>query len=230
MDHHEFTPEALLGPLNDVEAKNAPERLYVAGHTDVLDGGGRVSIVGSRKASEEGLRRARKLAGLLVGRGITVVSGLAEGIDRAAHDAAIAHGGRTIGVLGTPLDKTYPKANADLQHFMMQEHLVVSQFPVGYPTKPACFPMRNRTMALISDATVIIEATDKSGSLSQAWEALRLGRALFITQSILDNPSLTWPEKMLEYGTRVLSDNSLESLFELMPDRIEAGAASAAPF
>lgn len=230
MDYPDFTPEALLGPLNDVEAKNAPERLYIAGNTDLLEGGGRVAIVGSRKASEEGLRRARKLASLLVARGVTVVSGLAEGIDRAAHDAAIAHGGRTIGVLGTPLDKTYPKANADLQHHMMQEHLVVSQFPVGYPTKPACFPMRNRTMALISDATVIIEATDKSGSLSQAWEALRLGRPLFITQSILDNRSLTWPDKMLEYGTRVLSDKTLESLFELLPDRIEAGAASAAPF
>ena len=230
MDYQEFTPDDLLGPLNEVETKNAPERLFLAGRSDFLSGGGRVAIVGSRKASPEGIRRARKLAGLLAKRQITVVSGLAEGIDRAAHEAAIDRGGQTIGVLGTPLDKTYPKANAELQHYMMREQLVVSQFPVGYPTKPSCFPMRNRTMALISHATVIIEATDKSGSLSQAWEALRLGRALFITQSTLEDSSVTWPEKMLEYGTRVLSDTTLESLFELLPDRVESGVAHAAPF
>lgn len=231
MEYEAFTPEDLLGPLNEVETKNAPEQLFVAGNRELLmPGRGRVSIVGARKASEDGIRRARRLASILVSRGVVVVSGLAEGIDAAAHNAAIEHGGHTIGVVGTPLDKTYPKANASLQHRMMHEQLVISQFPVGYRTQPGCFPMRNRTMALISDATVIIEAQDKSGSLSQGWEALRLGRPLFITQSNLDNPSLTWPETMMAYGTRVLSDSTLDALLEVLPDYSNAEPASATPF
>lgn len=230
MDEFAYSPEALVGPLNDFEAKNAPQRLFVAGDTSLLGNTSRVAIVGSRRASGDGLRRARRLAGLLVDRGIVVVSGLAEGIDTAAHEAAIARGGRTIGVIGTPLDKTYPKSNADLQDRMMGEHLVVSQFPSGYPTRPSCFPMRNRTMALLSNATVIIEATDKSGSLSQAWEALRLGRPLFITKSSVDDATLTWPEKLLDYGVHVLSDATLETLFDTLPEDTGVEAAGATPF
>lgn len=103
--YKELTPEELLGPLNDVETKYAPEKLYVAGNTDFLSHGARVSIVGSRKASAEGLARARKLSNLLVQHDVVVISGLAEGIDTAAHTTAIDAGGRTIGIIGTPLDK-----------------------------------------------------------------------------------------------------------------------------
>jgi hypothetical protein len=121
--------------------------------TGILGEGARVSIVGSRKASPEGLRRASKLAGLLAGRGIVIVSGLAEGIDTAAHTAAIHRGGRTIAVLGTPLDQVFPRQNAALQDQIMRDHLAVSQFPAGNPIQRKNFPLRNRTMALISDAT-----------------------------------------------------------------------------
>ena len=102
MNYQSVSPQDLLGPLNEVEQKNAPKTLYVAGDTGVLGEGARVSNVGSRKASPAGLRRASKLAGLLAGRGIVIVSGLAEGIDTAAHTAAIKRGGRTVAVLGTP--------------------------------------------------------------------------------------------------------------------------------
>ena len=86
-----------------------------------------------------------------------IVSGLAEGIDTAAHTAAISRGGRTIAVLGTPLDQVFPRQNAALQDQIMREHLAVSQFPAGHPVQRKNFPLRNR-WALISDATVIIEA------------------------------------------------------------------------
>lgn len=219
MKYRELTPDELLGPLNDVEQKFAPKNLFVAGNVDYLQHGGRVSVVGSRQASPEGLSRARRLAKLLLSREVVVVSGLAEGIDTAAHTAAIEQGGRTIAVIGTPLDKVYPKKNTDLQHRIMEEHLCISQFPSGYPTRPACFPMRNRTMALLSDVTVIIEASDTSGSLSQGWEALRLGRGLFITNSVAQDSRLAWPKEFLHYGARVLSDETIEELFDMLPLR-----------
>jgi len=219
MEFIQLTPEDLIGPLNDVEAKNAPKVLFAAGRVDMFRGAPRVSIVGSRKASADGLRRARRLSGLLAARGVVVVSGLAEGIDTAAHTAALEAGGNTVAVLGTPLDQVYPRSNAALQERLMHEQLVISQFPVGRPVQKGNFPTRNRTMALISDATVIVEASDSSGSLSQGWEALRLGRPLFIANSVVENPQLSWPEKMLGYGALVLSDETLEELLALLPEQ-----------
>lgn len=227
----ELTPEQLLGPLNEVERKHAPKQLFAAGDIEMLHHAARVSIVGARKASPEGLRRARKLSSLLAARGVVVVSGLAEGIDTAAHTAALeSSGGKTVAVLGTPLDQTYPKSNAELQERLVHEQLVLSQFPSGKPVQKGNFPTRNRTMALISDATVIIEAGETSGSLHQGWEALRLGRPLFIAKSIVENPSLTWPAKMLEYGAYVLSDETFDELLALLPDRATAEFTSGAPF
>ena len=215
----EISPEDLLGPLNEVEQQFAPKRLFVIGDRDILTEGSRVAIVGSRDASPDGLRRASKLAKLVVKKGGVVVSGLAKGIDTAAHTSAIQAGGRTIAVIGTPLGEVYPRENAALQETIQTDHLCVSQFAEGYPTRPQNFPIRNRTMALISDATVIVEAGQKSASISQGWEALRLGRGLFISKALVDNPSLTWPKEMLHYGASELSDESLDEFFESLPTR-----------
>jgi DNA processing protein len=222
--------QALLGPLNEVEAKHAPKLLYASGDVGMLRHAARVSIVGSRKATAEGLRRAHKLASLLAAKGIVVVSGLAEGIDTAAHRAAIQAKGKTAAVVGTPLEQVYPKQNTELQHRLMREQLVLSQFAPGTPVRRRNFPIRNRTMALISDATVIIEASDTSGSLSQGWEALRLGRPLFIAKSVVENQSLTWPAEMLQYGALVLSDDKVAELLALLPDRAFAESVREVPF
>jgi len=230
MSPRTFTPEDLLGPLNEVEQKHAPKALYAAGDASLLDEGARVSIVGSRKASPEGVRRASKLASVLVKQGMVVVSGLAEGIDTAAHTSAITHGGRTIAVIGTPLDQVYPKQNAGLQELIARDHLLISQFAAGYPVQRKNFPLRNRTMALISHATVIIEAGDTSGSLSQGWEALRLGRHLYITKSIAENSGLKWPEEMLSYGAKILSDETLEEFFDFLPLKSPARFDGELPF
>ena len=230
MSYQSLSPQDLLGPLNEVEQKNAPKALYVAGDIGIVEEGARVSIVGSRKASPEGLRRASKLAALLASRGVVVVSGLAEGIDTAAHTSAIKNRGRTIAVLGTPLDQVYPRQNAALQEEIMRDHLAVSQYAVGYPVQRKNFPLRNRTMALISDATVIIEAGNTSGSLSQGWEALRLGRPLFLAKSVTEDPSLKWPEEMLHYGAKVLSDHTIEEFFDSLPARIPAKLDANIPF
>jgi DNA processing protein len=230
MSYQSLTPQDLFGPLNEVEQKNAPRALFVAGDTGILEEGARVSIVGSRKASAEGLMRASKLAVLLADRDIVVVSGLAEGIDTAAHSSAIKHRGRTIAVLGTPLDQVYPKQNAALQEEIMRDHLAVSQYPVGSPIQRKNFPLRNRTMALISDATVIIEAGETSGSLSQGWEALRLGRPLFLAKSVTEDASVKWPAEMIHYGAEVLSDQTIEEFFDSLPARIPARLDGNIPF
>lgn len=216
-DFRSFTPEELLGPLNEFELKNAPARLWIAGDTDLLKREPRVSIVGSRTASHLGISRARRLARILAEHSVPVVSGLARGIDTSAHRSTIEAGGKTIAVLGTPLNRTYPAENADLQREIMENHLAISQFPVGAITQRSSFPIRNRTMALISRASVIVEAGETSGSLSQGWEALRLGRLLFIMESIFKAPGLTWPKKMEHYGAEILREpeDLLEALSEV---------------
>lgn len=213
------TPEDLLGHLNDVALKHAPKELFLAGDRSLLTEGARVSIVGSRKATPEGLKRAAAMALALVERGIVVVSGLAEGVDAAAHRAAIAHGGRTIAVLGTPLDRTYPASNRDLQREIIERHLAVSEFPIGSPTHPKAFPMRNRTMALISDATVIVEAGEESGTRHQGWEALRLGRLLFLMESFVESGQASWAAEMIAHGARILSRQNLDEFLSLIPER-----------
>jgi len=147
-----------------------------------------------------------------------VVSGLAEGIDTAAHETAIALGGKTVAVLGTPLNEVFPAKNRALQDRLMRDYLVVSQFPSGYPTGPASFPIRNRTMALLSDATVIVEAGEKSGTLHQGWEALRLGRLLFLMESVATNDALSWPTEMIRYGAQVLARDNLEDALRNLPE------------
>jgi DNA processing protein len=218
MDIREHTPAELLGVLTEIERKNAPAKLFTVGDIDILNRGPRVSVVGSRKASEKGIRRARELTKALVKRGAVVVSGLAEGIDTVAHETAIENDGLTVAVLGTPLDKTFPAKNRALQERIMREYLAVSQFPLGYPTEPKSFPIRNRTMALLTGATVIVEAGEKSGSLHQGWEALRLGRLLFIMASVASDESLKWPAEMIRYGAQVLERDTLDEVLENLPE------------
>ncbi|MCP4407317.1 MAG: DNA-processing protein DprA [Gammaproteobacteria bacterium] len=216
----------LLGPLNDIERKNAPEELFVAGDTSLLHDGLRVAVVGSRKASDKGMSRARALINALVEHDITVVSGLAEGIDTVAHEAAIVLGGKTIAVLGTPLSQAYPAKNKELLDVIKHGHLAISQFPEGYPAKRQNFPQRNRTMALISDATVIVEASEKSGTQHQGWEAIRLGRLVYLMENVAEDPALSWPAKMIEYGAQVLTRDDMPDVLYDIPS-FTAGGVSA---
>jgi DNA processing protein len=138
-----------------------------------------------------------------------VVSGLAKGIDTAALTGAIEAGGRVIAVIGTPLDKASPIENAELQQEIYRNHLLVSPFPTGEQVFPSNFPKRNRLMAALSDATVIVEASDTSGTLHQAVACQELGRWLFILRSVVDNPKVTWPRRFLpEPHTAVLDRTS----------------------
>ena len=153
-----FKYDELFSTFTEFEKKAAPENLHTEGDASLLYSGLKVCVVGSRKPSEQGRKDAACLAKTLVNNGIIVVSGLAEGIDTVAHETVINYGGRTVAVLGTPLHIAYPSKNARLLDAIKRDHLAVSQFPKGYPTKKENFPMRNRTMALLSDTTIIVEA------------------------------------------------------------------------
>ncbi len=210
-----ITPNELLGrSLNNIEQKSSPEVLYVAGPMKVPLPRPRVAIVGSRQADAEALVDAESIAKALTREGVVIVSGLARGIDSAAHRAAINSQGKTIAVLGTPLDKVYPSENAELQADIIKNHLAISQYRIGSVVTRSNFVRRNRVMALVADASVIVQAGETSGSLSQGYEALRLGRPLFIWKSLFES-SLKWPKEMAKYGAMMLSDP--KELLENLP-------------
>jgi len=210
----------LLGrQLNDIEGKYAPKTIYYKGPMQIPLPCARVSVIGTREPTEDGIAAAEHVASVLAESSVVIVSGLAKGIDSTAHRTAIKKGGRTIAVIGTPLDTAYPKENAELQREMMESQLVVSQYPVGRPTTKKDFALRNRTMALISDASVIVEAGDGSGALYQGWETIRLGRPLFIRKSEVHNPETEWPREMMKYGAIELDDPS--DILGILPSDIK---------
>jgi len=211
---------SLLGrPLNDIEEKYEPKVIYYKGTMEIPLPCARVSIIGSRRPSEKGLLEAEEITKILIENRAIIVSGLAKGIDTIAHQTAMKYGGRTIAVIGTPLNKVYPKENQKLQEDIMKNHLVISQYQVGHKTTPKDFVLRNRTMALISDASVIVEAGETSGSLYQGWETLRLGRPLFICKTVVRNPELEWPKKMLKYGAIELDEPA--DILENLPSNVK---------
>ena len=187
------------------DAREPVEILYYSGNLDYINSPS-IAIVGSRKPSEQGLKRASQLVRLLVNEGYTIVSGLAEGIDTQAHKVALSAGGKTIAVIGTPLNVFYPKQNKGLQELIAKEHLLVSQVPfIRYSEQniygnKLFFPERNKTMSAITQATVIIEASETSGTLIQAKAALHQNRKLFILQSCFENDKITWPQRFEKLG------------------------------
>jgi DNA processing protein len=184
------------------DAEHRVEMLYFQGAWSLVETRC-IAIVGTRKPSSDGAANATKIATLLSADGFTIVSGLAEGVDTIAHGAAIARGAPTVAVIGMPLSLVYPKENAHLQRFIAKEQLLISQVPIcayqhmNFRSKPVFFPERNITMSALTEATVIVEASDTSGTLSQARAALAQGRKLFILDGCFRNTNLRWP-KMYE--------------------------------
>lgn len=188
------------------DAEYPLELLYYQGEWDLAYAPKRVAVVGTRNPSEEGKRRTKKLVTQLVRDNFTIVSGLAKGVDTVAHETAIAQGGETIAVIGTPLDQNYPKENVELQQLIARDYLLVSQVPVLYYASRswqwnrAFFPERNVTMSAMTQATVIVEAGETSGTLIQARAALAQRRKLFILESNFSKPGLMWPHRLEEKG------------------------------
>jgi DNA processing protein len=163
-----------------------PPVLFMQGTDDGRDATS-VAVVGTRQPTPQGIEQAQQLAAGLVSRGIPVISGLAAGIDSAAHTAALAAGGRTVAVIGTGIDRAYPPQNADLQNEIAARGLVISQFLPGSPPTKVSFPMRNAVMSGYALATVIVEAAYRSGARMQARLALQHGRHVFLLRSLLQH-------------------------------------------
>jgi DNA processing protein len=189
-------------PRNLRMVYNRPPFLFVRGELSPEDEQA-VAVVGTRRASPEGIREAGSLASQLAERGVTVLSGLAIGIDAAAHSAALAAGGRTVAVMGTGIKRIYPAQNRELADEIVRAGALVSQFwPDAPPTKYS-FPMRNVVMSGMAIGTVVVEASNTSGARMQARLALEHGKRLFLVESLVLRES--WARRYAEYpGTTVV--------------------------
>ena len=157
------------------ELDNRPVLLYVRGQLAADDDEKRFGVVGTRKASKHGWDAAYELSRDLAQAGVTVVSGLAQGIDSAAHRGALAGGGRTIAVMGTGIDTVYPRENADLADEIIANGAIITEFPIGMVGLSQNFPQRNRVISGMSLGVLVAEADEKSGALNTAGHALDQG-------------------------------------------------------
>jgi DNA processing protein len=174
-------------PENLRTVHDRPPILFVSGSLASRDARS-IAIVGARRASSGGLAAAATLAGALARSGYVVVSGLAAGIDTAAHEAALSADGRTVAVIGTGLRHSYPPENAALQHRIAAEGAVVSQFWPDAPPTRTSFPLRNAVMSGLALGTVVVEASFRSGARVQARLALGHGRPVFLWRTVLEEP------------------------------------------
>jgi len=210
-------------PASLRDADHPVELLYFMGSWDFVESRC-IAVVGTRKPTAEGVRRTKSLVKKLVKDDWTIVSGLAAGIDTVAHTTALENGGRTIAVIGTPVSAAYPKENRELQAEIARRFLVISQVPVtrygqqDYRINRAFFPERNVTMSALTKATIIVEASDTSGTLIQARAALKQRRKLFILDSCFENPDIKWPAKYEKKGAVRVRD------FEQIRDVLSAAA------
>jgi DNA processing protein len=181
-------------------AEHPVELLYYQGWWDLVNSRC-IAIVGTREPSRAAIGSTAELVRNLVKNNLTIVSGLAKGIDSVAHKTAIAVGGFTIGVIGTALSQSYPAINKDLQAAIVRDFLLISQVPVvrsshqGPSQNRLFFPERNITMSALTEATIIMEAGETSGTLTQARAALKQKRKLLIWSTCFENEALTWPRR-----------------------------------
>ena len=199
---------------------NLPPFLFYRGELR-RDDARSVAVVGTRKPSDEGVARGRKMASALVGEGVTVLSGLAAGIDAAAHEATLEAGGRTIAVMGTGILRTYPAENKQLAQRIAETGAIVSQF---WPTQPPArhtFPRRNVVTSGMSQGTVVIEASKTSGAKMQARLALQHGKLAFLVESLVT--SQPWAADYLEKYPRAVRVREVQEVIDRLrsPETVE---------
>lgn len=213
-------------PVNLKNIYDPPPVLYALGELKKEDVNA-IGMVGSRKASEYGLKTAEKLAMELVQQGITVVSGMALGIDAAAHKGALRGGGRTIAVFGCGVLNPHPKSNIGIYKEIIKNGAVVSEYPIGATALPGNFPARNRIISGLSLGTLVVEANARSGSLITADFALEQGREVFAVPGNINSPGSQGTNSLIKNGAKLV-DGVEDILCELQGDYILARANSLA--
>ena len=195
------------------EISNPPERIFVLGNERALKEQMNIAIVGTRKASARGKEIARKFAKSLSELNLTVVSGLAMGIDTAAHEGTVEARGKTIAVLGNGLDTIYPAQNENLARKILElEGAIISEYPEGTPSYPNQFLERNRIISGLCAATIVIEAPDRSGSLATARFAAEQGREVFVVPGPINDVNYVGSHKLIRDGAKLVS--SIEDVIE----------------
>jgi DNA processing protein len=196
-----------------LESPDPPLLLYTLGSQDWLCAPS-IALVGSRKPTPTGLETARSFATQLSQAGLTVVSGLAQGVDGAAHEGALSEVGSTVAVVGTGLDRIYPAAHRELARRIAHQGLIVSEYPLGTPPHPANFPQRNRLIAGLARGTLVIEAALKSGSLITARLALEAGRDVLAVPGSIHSPQSRGCHALIKQGA-TLVETAQDALDEL---------------
>lgn len=219
---HFWTPgDSSEYPRLMLETPSPAPVLYYRGQVQLEENQGikpLVGIVGTRNPSDYGRRWTRKISAALARNGFTIVSGLAEGIDTEAHQACLEAGGRTIAVLGTGVDIVYPPRNQDLYQQILAQGLVLSEFPSSTPPDRAHFPRRNRIIAGISRAILVMEAPTKSGALITARFANEFGRDVYVLPGSLDNARSLGCLGLISKGASViLGEGHLLEMLGAMP-------------
>ena len=189
-----------------------------------------MAIVGSRQPTPAGRENAQRIARQLSLHGVTVVSGLAAGVDGAAHEGALEGPGGTIAVVGTGLDEVYPPRHAGLAHRIVEHGLLLSEFPLGTPPLPQHFPMRNRIIAGLTRATLVVEAALRSGSLITARQAVEAGREVFALPGSVNSAQSRGCHALIKQGA-TLVEGAEDILTELqaLPQPVIAPAAAPMP-
>jgi DNA processing protein len=226
---HVITPTDAEYSRHLRQIHNPPVLLYVWGTLTPADHRA-ISIVGSRKTSHYGAESAKKLAYQLAYAGLTVVSGLARGIDTAAHHGALAAKGRTIAVIGSGLMDLYPPENAGLAEKIAASGAVVSEFPMTFPPSPQTFPYRNRIVAGWSEGLLVVEAGVNSGALITAGQALEQGRLVYAVPGQIDKPTAAGSNRLIQQGAKLVTGahDILDDLTALFPERPTPEASPAA--
>ncbi len=210
-------------PRDLLEIYNPPIVLYVWGALTDRDHHA-VGIVGSRKTSHYGLESSKKLAYQLAFAGLTVVSGLARGIDTAAHQGALAAQGRTVAVIGSGLLQLYPPENLGLAEKITASGAVVSEYPMGFPPSPQSFPYRNRIVAGWGRGLLVVEAGLNSGALITAGQAIEHNRLVYAVPGQIDRPSSAGSNRLIQQGAKLVTSagDILDDMQSLFPERAPA--------
>ncbi len=213
-------PKALL------EIADPPCLLYVRGDPELLGKRG-LAVVGSRNATPQGLQTAENFAKALAGKGLAIISGLALGIDAAAHRGALAAGGATIAVIGTGADRLYPARNRELALAIAEHGAIVSEFPLGTPAIAANFPRRNRIISGLSRGVLVVEAAPESGSLITARLAAEQGREVFAIPGSIHSPVARGCHKLIKQGAKLVetAQDILEE-FGNYPETADSGPST----
>ena len=203
-------------PQSLLEIADPPNVLYVRGNAALLQTRG-LAMVGSRNATPQGLQTAENFAKTLAGRGLCIISGLALGIDAAAHRGALAAGGATIAVIGTGADRIYPARNKELALAIAEHGAIVSEFPIGTPAIAANFPRRNRIISGLSRGVLVVEAAPESGSLITARLAGEQGREVFAIPGSIHSPVARGCHKLIKQGAKLVetAQDVLEELGDI---------------